>query len=297
MESSNHFKSIREINDTIYLEYFGTRERLKNDTYTLDNNVPIKTGLKQLDSIIGPIPSDSLYVIGGRPAMGKTSLMIDIALNMAKYKPIYIFYLESDAEYIAKRILSKMSDIDLITLGDKPLKNDEKERIKKCIEALDKYNIYVCENVLDSNKISEIIESEARDGIVFIDYLQLMDTGLENYNNRAIITGVRPKYSRQNEIADGFKNLVKKCNIPVIVLSQLNRSVEKRKNKRPTLDEIRYNKHIAESADTVIFIYRKAYYSYEDKSKEAELIVAKNNRGKTGTAIVQFDNRIGKFFE
>ena len=297
MESSNHFKSIREINDTIYLEYFGTRERLKNDTYTLDNNVPIKTGLKQLDSIIGPIPSDSLYVIGGRPAMGKTSLMIDIALNMAKYKPIYIFYLESDAEYIAKRILSKMSDIDLITLSDKPLKKDEKEKIKNCIEALDKYPIYVCENVLDSNKISEIIESEARDGIVFIDYLQLMDTGLENYNNRAIITGVRPKYSRQNEIADGFKNLVKKCNIPVIVLSQLNRSVEKRKNKRPTLDEIRYNKHIAESADTVIFIYRKAYYSYEDKSKEAELIVAKNNRGKTGTAIVQFDNRIGKFFE
>lgn len=297
MESSNHFKSIREINDTLYSEYFGTRERLKNDTYTLDNNVPIKTGLKQLDSIIGPIPSDSLYVIGGRPAMGKTSLMIDMALNMAKYKPVYIFSLESDSKFLAKRILSKMSDIDLITLGDKPLKSDEKEKIKNLIEALDKYNIYVCDNVLDSNKISEIIESEARDGIVFIDYLQLMDTGLESYNNRAIITGVRPKYSRQNEIADGFKNLVKKCNIPVIVLSQLTRSVERRSNKRPTLEDIRYNKRIAESADTVIFIYRKAYYSYEEKSKEAELIVAKNNRGKTGTAIIQFDNKIGKFFE
>ncbi len=297
MESSNHFKSIREINDTLYSEYFGTRERLKNDTYMLDNNVPIKTGLKQLDSIIGPIPSDSLYVIGGRPAMGKTSLMIYMALNMAKYKPVYIFSLESNATYLAKRILSKMSDIDLITLGDKPLKNDEEERIKNCIEALNKYHIYICENVLDSNKISEIIESEARDGIVFIDYLQLMDTGLESYNNRAIITGVRPKYSRQNEMADGFKNLVKKCNIPVIVLSQLNRSVERRKNKRPTLDEIRYNKHIAESADTVIFIYHKAYYSYEDHSRETELIVAKNNRGKTGTAIVQFDDKIGRFFE
>lgn len=297
MESSNHFKSIREINDTLYLEYFGTRERLKNDTYTPDNNVPIKTGLKQLDSIIGPIPSDSLYVIGGRPCMGKTTLMIDMALNMAKYKPVYIFSLESDSKFLAKRILSKMSDIDLITLGDKPLKSDKKEKIKNFIEALDKYNIYACDNVLDSNKISEIIESEARDGIVFIDYLQLMDTGLESYNNRAIITGVRPKYSRQNEMADGFKNLVKKCNIPVIVLSQLTRSVERRSNKRPTLEDIRYNKHIAESADTVIFIYRKAYYSYEEKSKEAELIVAKNNRGKTGTAIIQFDNKIGKFFE
>lgn len=297
MESSNYFKSIREINDTIYAEYFGTRERLKNDTYTLDDNVPIKTGLKQLDSIIGQIPSDSLYVIGGRPAMGKTSLMIDMALNMAKYKPVYIFSLESDSTYLAKRILSKMSDIDLITLGDKPLKSDEKEKIKKCIEELDKYPVYVCENVLDSNNISEIIESEAKDGIVFIDYLQLMDTGLESYNNRAIITGVRPKYSRQNEIADGFKNLVKKCNIPIIVLSQLTRSVERRSNKRPTLEDIRYNKHIAESADTVIFIYRKAYYSYEEKSKEAELIVAKNERGETGTALVPFDDKIGKFID
>ncbi len=297
MESRNYFKSIREINDTIYAEYFGKEERLKNDTYTLDNNVPIKTGLKQLDSIIGPIPSDSLYVIGGRPAMGKTSLMNDMALNMAKYKPVYIFSLESDSKFLAKRILSKMSDIDLITLGDKPLKSDEKEKIKNCIETLDKCPIYVCDNVLDSSQIAKIIESEARDGIVFIDYLQLMDTGLESYNNRAIITGVRPKYSRQNEIADGFKNLVKKCNIPIIVLSQLTRSVERRSNKRPTLEDIRYNKRIAQSADTVIFIYRKAYYSYEEKSKEAELIVAKNERGKTGTAIVQFDDRIGKFFE
>ena len=297
MESSKYFRSLREINDTIYAEYFGARDKQENEIYMFDSNVPLKTGLKKLDGIIGQIFTGKLYVIGGRPAMGKTSLMIYMALNMAEYKPVYIFSLESNATYLAKRILSKMSDIDLITLGDKPLKNDEKEKIKNCIEALNKYHIYVCENVLDSRKISEIIESEAKDGIVFIDYLQLMDTGLESYNNRTIITGVRPKYSRQNEIADGFKNLVKKCNIPIIVLSQLTRSVERRSNNRPTLEDIRYNKRIAESADTVIFIYRKAYYSYEEKSKEAELIVAKNNRGKTGTAIVQFDDKIGRFFE
>ena len=297
MESSKYFRSLREINDTIYAEYFGARDKQENEIYMFDSNVPLKTGLKKLDGIIGQIFTGKLYVIGGRPAMGKTSLMIYMALNMAEYKPVYIFSLESNATYLAKRILSKMSDIDLITLGDKPLKNDEKEKIKNCIEALNKYHIYVCENVLDSRKISEIIESEAKDGIVFIDYLQLMDTGLESYNNRTIITGVRPKYSRQNEIADGFKNLVKKCNIPIIVLSQLTRSVERRSNNRPTLEDIRYNKRIAESADTVIFIYRKAYYSYEEKSKEAELIVAKNNRGKTGTAIVQFDNKTGIFFE
>ena len=294
MAKSIFFKSIREINDTLYAEYFGTRDSWENDTYTADENVPIKTGFNTLDSIIGPISSDSLYVIGSRPAMGKTTLMIDMVLNMAKYKPIYIFSLDSDAEYLTKRILSKISDIDLITLCDKPLINDEKEKIKKDIENLDKLPIYICDNVSDSNKIAEITQSEARDGIVFIDYLQLIDRGIERNNHMSIAMG-RPKYSRK--IADRLSNIAKKCNIPIIVLSQLNRSVESRSNMRPTLDDIRYNKHMTECADTVIFIYRDSYYFPEENNETAELIVAKNKNGKTGTAQVFYDDKRIMFTE
>ena len=186
MANRTYVKSIREINDTLYSEYFETRERVKNDTYTLDNNVSIKTGLIQLDSIIGPISLDSLYLIGSRPAMGKTSLMIDMALNMAKYKPVYIFSLEMYADHLAKRILSKISDIDFIALDKKPLKNDETEKIKQGIKTLDKLPIYICDKAPITLK--ELIElAEARDGIVFIDYLQLVAKNKRGKTGTAIV--------------------------------------------------------------------------------------------------------------
>lgn len=105
--------------------------------------------------------------------------------------------------------------------------------------------------------------------------------------------GINPVFSRQNKIADTLKSLAEKSNISIIVLSQVSRTCEwhVREDKRPTLEDLTYSKRVAECADTVIFMYRNSYYYPEDKNTDTELIVAKNNHGKTGTVIVRYDDK------
>lgn len=300
MENSNYFKSLRDINDSLFTEYFDSKQRQKNDIYKIaDKNMLIKTGFKQLDDIIGSVSPGELHVIGGRPAMGKTTLMLDIALHIAisYHKPIYIFSLEMDEKQLAKRIISKIAGIKLISLETGMLKNDQKELIEHCFNIMDSIPIYICDKVSDMSKITRITENEIKDGIIFIDYLQLIDVGIDVYSHSNNVKCLNPTFSRQNEIADILKKLADKNNISVVILSQIDRDVEKRENKSPTLNDCRYTERIAKNADTVIFIYRHGYYFPEVDNTEAELIVAKNKQGKTGTAVVGFNELTVSFIE
>lgn len=253
------------------------------------------TGLNSLDNMLCSFAPGQLHLIGGRPGMGKTALLIQIALNIVATtkKSVYIQSLEMTAEQIVQRMISQIVDIDQMTVRSGNFSDEQKDLMYLCWSIMDAMPIYICDTVESIEKIRSFVKDEAVDGVLLIDYLQLIDAYVDNGNNRAYS---KDSIKRVSEVSWALKQLAKEKEMPIIVCSQLTRALEQRADKHPVLSDLRQTGSIEQDIDSAIFIYRDSYYSIDDDSNEAELILAKNRNGEIGTAHVKF-NRDRLIFE
>ena len=247
----------------------------------------LSTGLHDLDKKINGLNKSDLLLIAARPGMGKTSLALNIALDVAKKseKTVAFFSLEMSREQLAMRLLSNESFVDNQKLLTGRLTEEEWTKIGIASSALSQTDIRV-----DDNPSISVAEMNAKCrrlsnlGLVLIDYLQLMTSAgngqTSNNANRVQVV---------SDISRALKIMAKELNVPVICLSQLSRANESRTDKRPMLSDLRESGAIEQDADEVLFIYRDDYYHPDTPEKNvAEIIVAKNRHGETGTVKLQW---------
>ena len=246
----------------------------------------LPTGLVDLDNKINGLNKSDLILIAARPGMGKTSIALNITLNVAKKfdKTIAFFSLEMSREQLAMRLMANESFVDNQKLLTGQLSEEEWSKIGLASSALSQTDIRV-----DDNPTITVAEINAKCrrldnlGLVVIDYLQLMTsagTKTSSGENRQQIV---------SDISRSLKIMAKELNVPVICLSQLSRANESRTDKRPMLSDLRESGAIEQDADEVMFLYRDDYYNENSEEKNiAECIVAKNRHGETGTVKLQW---------
>ncbi|MFI5331844.1 MAG: replicative DNA helicase, partial [Desulfobaccales bacterium] len=220
-----------------------------------------------------------------RPSMGKTALALNIAFNAA-YKPqvpVAFFSLEMSKEQLVRRLLSSVGQVDASNLRRAFLNNAEWSNLQTAAGYLMDCPMYIDDtpaaSVLNIRAKARRLKAEKKLGMVIIDYLQLM-RGRADANSRE---------QEISEISRSLKALAKELNVPVIALSQLNRRVEERPNKRPQLADLRESGAIEQDADVIIFIYRDEVYREDSPDKgTAEIIVGKQRNGPTGKVKLHF---------
>ncbi len=245
-----------------------------------ENHLPgLSTGLSAIDQKITGLNKSDLILLAARPGMGKTSLALNVALNVAREgKTVAVFSLEMSREQLATRLLSSEALVENNRLRTGLLRETDWEKIAGAATVLNRLDIRIDDNpllsVADMNAKCRRLEGLA---LVVVDYLQLMTSAGG---------GSRGGENRQQVVSDMsrmLKIMAKELNVPVICLSQLSRANEKRDDKRPMLSDLRESGAIEQDADIVLFLYRDDYYN-EDSEKHniAECIVAKNRHGETG---------------
>jgi replicative DNA helicase len=235
-----------------------------------------------------------LIVLAARPAMGKTALAINIAEHVALHEglPVAVFSMEMGAAQLAVRIAGSIGRIDQGHLRNGKLTDQEWPRLTDAVEKMTSMSIHVDETGgLTIGELRANARRLARQcgklGLVVVDYLQLMSGG-SSEENRATELGT---------ITRGLKLMAKEMGCPVVALSQLNRGVENRQEKRPMMSDLRESGAIEQDADIIMFIYRDEYYTKEACAEPgvAEIIVAKQRSGPTGTVRLAFLNHLTRF--
>lgn len=282
--------ALRKGSSTEGLEHIGTVlvrvfDRLA-ELSQLDQEFPgLSTGLRDLDRKINGLNKSDLVLIAARPGMGKTSIALNMALHAAKHsgKTVVFFSLEMSREQLAMRLISNESFVDNQKLVTGRLSEEEWGKISLASSALSQTDLRVDDNpsvtVAEMNAKCRRIDNL---GLVLIDYLQLMTAAEAGRRAENRVTVV-------SEISRALKIMAKELNVPVICLSQLSRANESRPDKRPMLSDLRESGAIEQDADEVMFIYRDDYYHPDTEEKNvAEVIVAKNRHGETGTVKLQW---------
>ncbi len=255
----------------------------------------VPTGFFDLDRMTSGMQAGDLLVLAARPSMGKTALAINIAEHVALHEdlPVAVFSMEMGASQLAIRIVGSIGRIDQGRLRTGKLIDDEWPRLSDAIERLKTVSLSIDETPgLTTSELRASARRLARScgklGLVVVDYLQLMSgSGGGDGENRATELG---------EISRGLKMLAKELQCPVIALSQLNRGVEQRTDKRPMMSDLRESGAIEQDADVIMFIYRDDYYNKDSKEPGvAEIIIAKQRNGPTGTVKLTFLKPITKF--
>ncbi len=238
----------------------------------------LRTGYALLDTAISGLNKSDMIVVAGRPGSGKTTFAVNIATNVAKKNPkteIAIFSLEMSKEQLATRMLSAESLITNTSLTSGQVSPEDWIKLAEAADSLSQMNIYIDDTAgINIPQIKAKLRRMKNLGLVVIDYLQLMESP-NMHNNR--VTEV-------SEITRQVKLMAKELNVPVILLSQLNRSVESRQDHRPMPSDLRESGSIEQDADIILFIYREAMYDKQNPNQSAaECIIAKNRHGSTGT--------------
>lgn len=244
----------------------------------------LPTGLGELDETIMGLKNSDLIILASRPGMGKTSLALNIALNVAKKtsKAIAIFSLEMSRQQLATRLLSGEAYVDSKKLQTGMLSKEDWQKLSAATATLSKTRMFI-----DDNSIITVSDMNAQCrrvqdlGLVIIDYLQLMTSATgESSENR--IQAVA-------EISRMLKIMAKELDVPVLVMSQLSRASTQRQDKRPMLSDLRESGSLEQDADIVLGLYREDYFNREsEEHNTAELIVMKNRHGNTGTIPLQW---------
>ncbi|MDE2417043.1 MAG: replicative DNA helicase [Burkholderiales bacterium] len=255
----------------------------------------VPSGFYDLDRMTAGLQAGDLIVLAARPSMGKTALAINIAEHVALNEglPVAVFSMEMGAAQLAVRIVGSIGRIDQGHLRTGKLTDEEWPRLSEAIEKLRTISLHIDESAgLTSSELRANARRLSRQcgqlGLIVVDYLQLMSGSAGDGENRATELG---------EISRGLKMLARELKCPVIALSQLNRSVEQRPDKRPMMSDLRESGAIEQDADIIMFIYRDEYYT-KDACKEpgvAEVIIAKQRNGPTGTVKLAFLRNITKF--
>jgi replicative DNA helicase len=264
----------------------------KIETTTGSNITGISTGFTDFDNLTSGLQPSDFIIIAGRPSMGKTALALNIALNAALVDKVgvAIFSLEMSSLQLGIRLLGCDAMIDAWKLRKGALQDDDYLRLTDSANRLSELPIYID----DSSGLSSLeIKAKARRlkkkhniSLVIIDYLQLMQSK----------KAVESRQLEISEISRSLKALAKDLDIPVLAVSQLNRKVEDRPNKRPMLADLRESGAIEQDADLILFIYREELYNRTEENKgRAELIVAKHRNGPTGFVNLTFREKYTKF--
>jgi replicative DNA helicase len=256
----------------------------------------VRTGYFDLDRMTAGFQPGDLIVLAARPSMGKTALALNIAEHVAVNEelPVVVFSMEMGAAQLALRLVGSLGRIDQGHLRTGKLADDEWGRLSEAVEKLGKVSMYIDESAaLTPSEVRARARRQARQcgqlGLIVVDYLQLMSgSGGGSEENRATVIG---------EISRGLKSLAKELKCPVIALSQLNRSVETRTDKRPMMSDLRESGAIEQDADVIMFIYRDDYYTKEacKEPNIAEVIIGKQRNGPTGTVKLFFNKPLTKF--
>ncbi len=257
----------------------------------------VPTGFHDLDRITSGMQDGDLIVLAARPSMGKTALAINIAEHVALREglPVGVFSLEMGAGQLATRIVGSIGRINQTNMRTGNLTNDEWPRLTAAVETLrtipmhidDCGGITITELRASARRLAR--ECGGKLGLLVVDYIQLMTVSKDMSNeNRATAVG---------EISRGLKLLAKELQCPVIALSQLSRALESRTDKRPMMSDLRESGAIEQDADVIMFIYRDEYYSKEACREPgvAEVILAKQRSGPTGTVRLAFLNHLTRF--
>ena len=255
----------------------------------------VPTGFVDLDRMTSGMQAGDLIVLAARPSMGKTALAINIAENVALKEglPVAVFSMEMGASQLAIRIVGSIGRIDQGRLRTGKLHDEEWPRLAEAVERLRSVSLSIDETPgLTPSELRASARRLSRNcgklGLVVVDYLQLMSgSSGGDGDNRATELG---------EISRGLKMLAKELQCPVIALSQLNRGVEQRTDKRPMMSDLRESGAIEQDADVIMFIYRDDYYNKDSKEPGvAEIIIGKQRNGPTGTVKLTFLKPITKF--
>ena len=252
----------------------------------------LATGFTDLDELTAGLQPSDLIIIAARPSMGKTALAVNLAEHAALKlkKAVAIFSMEMSASQLAFRLISSLGRINQQHLRTGDIQEEEWPRVTSAITLLSDAKIFIDDTpALSPGELrarARRLKREHDLGLIVIDYLQLMAVP-GNKENRA---------TEISEISRGLKALAKELNIPVIALSQLNRSLEQRTDKRPVMADLRESGAIEQDADVIIFIYRDEYYNPETNEKgQAEIIIGKQRNGPTGTIKLTFLGQYTKF--
>ena len=256
----------------------------------------VPTGFADLDRMTSGLQAGDLVVLAARPSMGKTSFAVNIAEHVALHEqlPVAIFSMEMGAAQLAVRIVGSIGRINQGNLRTGKLTDEEWSRLSEAIESLRQVSLHIDETPgLTPSELRANARRLARScgklGLIVVDYLQLMSgsgSGTSG-DNRATELG---------EISRGLKMLAKELQCPVIALSQLNRSVEQRTDKRPMMSDLRESGAIEQDADIIMFIYRDDYYNKDSKEPNvAEVIIGKQRNGPTGTVKLYFQKSQTRF--
>ncbi|RDI16975.1 replicative DNA helicase [Pseudacidovorax intermedius] len=255
----------------------------------------VPTGFYDFDRMTSGMQAGDMIVLAARPSMGKTSLAINIAEHVALNEglPVAVFSMEMGASQLAVRIVGSIGRIDQGHLRTGKLTDEEWPRLTEAIEKLRNISLHIDETPgLSTSELRANARRLARQcgqlGLIVVDYLQLMSvSGGMADENRATAVG---------EISRGLKMLAKELKCPVIALSQLSRGVESRTDKRPMMSDLRESGAIEQDADVIMFIYRDDYYNKDSKEPGvAEVIIAKQRNGPTGTVKLAFLKPLTKF--
>lgn len=247
----------------------------------------LPTGFVDLDMLTTGFYSGDLIVLGARPSMGKTALSLNIAQNVGIHTevPVAIFSLEMSKEQLVMRMLCSEAEVDSKKIRSGHHSREDFVKLTNAASRLSEAKIFIDDSnnsVLEMRAKARRLKSEHGLGLIIIDYLQLMGG-----------TRGRGNESREREIAEisrSLKALAKELNIPIIALSQLNRGVEARVDKRPNLSDLRESGAIEQDADIILFLYRDEYYHPDDEGNKGlvELDVAKQRNGPTATIKLTF---------
>jgi replicative DNA helicase len=252
----------------------------------------ISTGYNEFDKLTAGLQGGDMIIVAGRPSMGKTTLAVNIAENAAigAKVPTAIFSMEMPAQQLAFRMISSLGRVDQTHLRTGKFPDEDWSRINTAVQLMSEAPIFIDDTAgLSPTEIrarARRLQREHGLGLIVIDYLQLMAVP-GNTENRA---------TEISEISRSLKALAKELNVPVIALSQLNRSVEQRTDKRPVMSDLRESGAIEQDADLIIFIYREEVYNQDTPRKGiADISIAKQRNGPIGDFPLTFVGRYTKF--
>lgn len=276
----------RKVMDQVVAEYDLRKENSgKGETNGL------KSGIGKFDKVTNGLQNGDLIILAGRPSMGKTAIAIHMAMEIARNnKHVLIFSLEMTAVQLGNRMLLNESDIPINLFKTGALYSQHENSIRITAGNIGKRSITIADTPgIPMMHIRNIALRQQRNvgvDVIFIDYLQLIQSG----------NSLLSRHMDLSQITKACKNLAKELNIPVVLLSQLNRNVEARTDKRPMLADLRESGAIEEDADIVGFLYREEYYNRNSEFKnEGEIIISKFRNGETGFVKFKHDGTMRRF--
>ncbi|OUR82440.1 replicative DNA helicase [Cycloclasticus sp. 46_120_T64] len=253
----------------------------------------VSSGFVDLDAMMSGLQPADLIIVAGRPSMGKTSFAMNLVENVGIQSgmPVAVFSMEMPGDSLAMRMMSSLGRINQHNVRTGQLEDDEWPRMQSSINLLAEAKIFIDDTAALSPmevraRSRRLMKEHGQLGLIVLDYLQLMQSPSASESRVAEIS----------DISRSLKALAKELNVPVIALSQLNRNLEQRPNKRPVMSDLRESGSIEQDADVIIFIYRDEVYNDDSESKGvAEIIIGKQRNGPIGTCRLSFLGQYTRF--